>query len=493
VKNEEYKEKAMSEVALLIGGESLSAQSGRFYDRIDPVKNTVATRAAAAGVSDVDAAVAAASKVFKDWSATGPGRRRELLLRAAEVLLKHMDEFVQYIVTETGATAGWAGFNVAAGATFLREAASMTTQISGEVIASDVPDNLAMAIRQPLGVCAGIAPWNAPVILGIRSMAMPLACGNTVVFKASELCPATHRLIGTVMQEAGFPDGVINVITNDPADAAEIVGALIDHPAVRHVNFTGSTRVGRIVSERAARHLKPVLLELGGKSPLIVLDDADIDAAVDAAAFGAFMNQGQICMSTERIVVDAKIADEFVKRFAAKAEKLSLGDPSAGPAILGALVDQRAADRVVALTKDAVAKGAHLAAGGNCEGTLMRPTVVDHVQPGMRIYAEESFGPVVTIVRVNGDEEALRAANDTDFGLSAAIFSKDIARAWALARRVESGICHINGPTVHDEPQMPFGGVKASGYGRFGGKAAVDEFTVLRWITIQTGARHYPF
>ncbi len=483
----------MNEVTLLIGGKSLAAQSGRFYDRIDPVKNAVATRAPAAGVSDVDAAVAAASMAFKEWSVAGPGHRRGLLLRAAEVLLQHMDEFVQYIVAETGATAGWAGFNVAAGATFLREAASMTTQISGEVIASDVPDNLAMAIRQPLGVCVGIAPWNAPVILGIRSMAMPLACGNTVVFKASELCPATHRLIGSVMQEAGFPDGVVNVITNNPSDAAEIVGALIDHPAVRHINFTGSTRVGRIVSERAAHHLKPVLLELGGKSPLIILDDADIDAAVDAAAFGAFMNQGQICMSTERIVVDGKIADEFVKRFAAKAEKLSLGDPSAGPAILGALVDQRAADRVVALTKDAVAKGAHLAAGGQCEGTLMRATVVDHVQPGMRIYAEESFGPVVTIVRVNGDEEALRAANDTEFGLSAAIFSKDIARAWALARRVESGICHINGPTVHDEPQMPFGGVKASGYGRFGGKAAVDEFTVLRWITIQTGARHYPF
>jgi acyl-CoA reductase-like NAD-dependent aldehyde dehydrogenase len=483
----------MNEVTLFIGGKSGPAQSGRSYERIDPVKKTGASRVAAAGSADVDLAVQAASASFRAWSGTGPGRRRELLLRAADVLLQHMDKFVQYMVAETGATAGWARFNVATGANFLREAASMTTQIAGEVIASDVPDSLAMAVRQPLGVCAGIAPWNAPVILGIRAIAMPLACGNTVVFKASEACPATHRLIGTVMQEAGFPDGVVNVITNDPADAAEVVEALIDHPAVRHINFTGSTRVGRIVSERAARKLKPVLLELGGKSPMIVLDDADLDAAVDAAAFGAFMNQGQICMSTERIVVDDKIADEFVKRFAAKARTLSLGDPSAGPAILGALVDQRAADRLVDLMRDAVDKGAQLAAGGRLDGTLMQATVVDHVQPGMRIYAEESFGPVVTIVRVNGDEEALRAANDTDYGLSAAVFSKDIARAWAMARRVESGICHINGPTVHDEPQMPFGGVKASGYGRFGGKAAVDEFTVLRWITVQTGARHYPF
>jgi acyl-CoA reductase-like NAD-dependent aldehyde dehydrogenase len=483
----------MNEVSLLIGGKAVPALSGRTYDRIDPVKNITATRAAAAGVADVNAAIEAASGSFGAWSSTGPGRRRELLLRAADILLKHSDEFAQLIVRETGATLPWGGFNVAFAANLLREAASMTTQISGEVIPTDVPDNLAMAVRQPLGVCVGIAPWNAPVILGVRAIAAPLACGNTVVFKASETCPAVHALIGTVMQEAGLPDGVVNVLTNAPADAAEVVNALIDHPAVRHINFTGSTRVGRLVAERAARHLKPVLLELGGKAPLIILDDADIDAAVNAAAFGAFMNQGQICMSTERIVVDNKIADEFVERFAAKAASLSLGDPSSGSTVLGAIVDPRSADRVTELIDDAVAKGARLAAGGKRDGTLMHATVLDHVQPGMRIYGEESFGPLATIVRVSGDEHALRVANDTEFGLSAAVFSRDVARAWSLAKRVESGICHINAPTVHDEPQMPFGGVKSSGYGRFGGKAAIDEFTVLRWITIQTGARHYPF
>jgi acyl-CoA reductase-like NAD-dependent aldehyde dehydrogenase len=471
----------------------VAAQSGKTFLRIDPVKGAAATRAAAAGVADVDLAVRSAAAAFEAWAGTGPGQRRELLLRAADVLLSHQAEFIRYTVAETGATEGWAGFNVAAGATLLREAASMTTQITGEVIPTDVPENLAMAFRQPLGVCVGIAPWNAPVILGVRALALPLACGNTVVFKASEACPAVHRLIGTALKEAGLPDGVVNVLTNDPADAAEVVNALIDHPLVRHINFTGSTRVGRIVAERAGRHLKPVLLELGGKAPLIVLDDADLDAAVNAAAFGAFLNQGQICMSTERIVVDAKIADEFVKRLAAKAASLPLRDPSLGPTVLGSVVDQRAATRVNELVDDAVAQGAQLSAGGKGESTLMPATVLDRVTPKMRIYAEESFGPVVTVVRVNGDEEALRTANDTDFGLAAAVFSRDIARAWALARRVESGICHINGPTVHDEPQMPFGGVKASGYGRFGGKAGVDEFTVLRWITIQTGERHYPF
>ena len=406
---------------------------------------------------------------------------------------QRIPEFTRLLVAETGATEGWAGFNVAFAANMLREAASITTQIAGELIPTDVPDNLSMAVRQPLGVCVGIAPWNAPVILGVRALAVPLACGNTVVFKASEACPAVHRLIGDAFQEAGFPDGVVNVLTNDPADAAEIVAALIDHPLTRHINFTGSTHVGRIVAERAARHLKPVLLELGGKAPMIVLDDADLDEAVNAAAFGAFMNQGQICMSTERIVVDAKVADEFVKRLSAKAANLPLRDPSQGPAVLGAIVDERAAKRVADLLDDAVAKGARIAAGGKGEGTLMPATVLDRVTPAMRIYGEESFGPVVTIVRADGDEDALRIANDTEFGLSAAVFSRDFARAWSLARRVQSGICHINGPTVHDEPQMPFGGVKSSGYGRFGGKQAIDEFTIVRWITVQTGPRHYPF
>lgn len=457
------------------------------------MKGSVATRAAAATVADVDAAVSAAADALPGWSATGPSRRRELLLRAAEVLLSHQQEFVDLMIAETGSTAGWAGFNVAFGASILREAASITTQIHGEVIPSDIPDAFAMAIRQPIGVCVGIAPWNAPVILGVRAVAMPLACGNSVVFKASEACPGVHRLIGTALHEAGVPDGVVNVITNAPDDGPEIVGALIDHPGVRHINFTGSTRVGRIVAERAARHLKPVLLELGGKAPLIVLDDADLNEAVNAAAFGAFMNQGQICMSTERIVVDDKVADEFVERLSKKAAGLPLADPSLGPTVLGSMVDARSATHVTELIDDALAKGARLTAGGTREGTLISATVLDRVTQAMRIYGEESFGPVVSIIRVKDDEEALSAANDTEYGLSAAIFSQNIPRALKLAGRVQSGICHINGPTVQDEPQMPFGGVKASGYGRFGGMASIEEFTTLRWITVQTGSRHYPF
>jgi acyl-CoA reductase-like NAD-dependent aldehyde dehydrogenase len=314
-----------------------------------------------------------------------------------------------------------------------------------------------------------------------------------VVLKASEMCPGTHKLIGDLFREAGFPAGVVNVVTNAPKDAGAVVEALIAHKAVRRVNFTGSSRVGKIVARTCAEHLKPVLLELGGKSPLIVLDDADIDEAVNAAAFGAFANQGQICMSTERIVVDEKVADAFVERFAAKAKSLSVGDPREGKAVLGSLIDRGAAERVTALVLDACAKGAKLVAGGQVSGTLINAHVLDHVTPEMRIYEEESFGPVTTVVRVKGDEEAVRVANDTPYGLSSAVFSRNVTRAFAVARRLETGICHINGPTVHDEAQMPFGGVKDSGYGRFGGKAAINEFTELRWITIQSGHRHYPF
>jgi acyl-CoA reductase-like NAD-dependent aldehyde dehydrogenase len=337
-----------------------------------------------------------------------------------------------------------------------------------------------------------IAPWNAPVILGVRALALPLACGNTVILKASEICPGTHRLIAECLREAGLPPGVLNVITNAPEDAPVLIEALISHPAVRRINFTGSTRVGQIIALIAAKYLKPVLLELGGKAPLIVLDDADIDAAVAAAAFGAFMNQGQICMSTERIVVDQKIADAFVAKFATKAETLVAGDPRKGDTPLGSLIGTDAADRIQGLIKDAVGKGARVVAGGKVRGTLMSATVVDHVTSSMRIYGEESFGPVVTIVRVSGVDEAVRIANDTEYGLSAAVFGRDIARALGVAKRIESGICHVNGPTVHDEAQMPFGGVKASGYGRFGGKAGIAEFTELRWITIETGPQHYP-
>ena len=473
----------MLRVNLMIGDRDVSATYGRSFERIEPLTGLVATEAAAATIADAVAAAEAAARAFATWSALGPSERRAKLMAAAEVVQSRAEDFAEAMMAEIGATAAWCEFNVRLAAGMLREAAAMTTQIGGEVIPSDRPGRLAMAMRQPAGVVLGIAPWNAPVILGVRAIAMPLACGNTVILKASELCPATHRLIGTALRDAGLPDGVVNVVTNAPEDAGKVVEALISHPAVRRVSFTGSTRTGRLVAETAARYLKPILLELGGKAPLVVLDDADLDRAVAAAAFGAFVNQGQVCMSTE----------PFLAKLAAKARALPAGDPREGDVVLGSLVDLDAAARLRALVDDALAKGARLVAGGEVEGTVMTATVLDGVTPAMRIYAEESFGPVVAVVRAKDVDDAVRIANDTEYGLAAAVFGRDVARALEVAKRIESGICHVNSSTVDDEAQMPFGGTKASGYGRFGGKAAIDAFTELRWITIATASQEYPF
>ena len=480
------------DIQQIIGGKFVGAISGKTFDRIDPFTGKVATRSPASGLDDVKAAVAAAQAAFSAWSKTGPAERRALLNKAADVLASKVGEFTELLTAETGGTGPWAGFNTMLAAGMLREAAGMTTQIQGDIIPSDKPGTLSMAIRQPAGVCLGIAPWNAPIILGVRALAMALACGNTVILKASESCPGIHVTIGRAFVEAGFPEGVVNVITNAPEDAAAVVEALISAPEVKRVNFTGSTKIGRIIGELCGRNLKPALLELGGKAPMIVLDDADIDAAVNGAIFGAFANMGQICMSTERLIVHEKIADEFVSKLAARASKLPAGDPR-GHVVLGSLVSPGAAEKMDAFISDATGKGATVAAGGKRTGSVVEATVLDNVRSGMRAYDEESFGPVKPVIRVKDEDEAIRVANDTEYGLSASVYSRDIQRAMAVAARIESGICHINGPTVHDEAQMPFGGVKGSGYGRFGGKAAISEFTDLRWITIEDPHQHYPF
>ncbi|SFR08744.1 aldehyde dehydrogenase [Poseidonocella sedimentorum] len=482
----------METLKLLIDGEQVASNDGATFSRNNPLTGAVATTAAAATPGDARRAADAAARAFDAWSKTGPGERRALLTAAADKLQEAGGKIAEAMAEEIGATAAWAGFNVKLASDMLREAGSMTTMIKGEIIPSNRPGSMAMAIRQPVGVVLSIAPWNAPVILGIRSIAMPLACGNTVVMKSSEIAPRTHALMIEAVQSAGFPAGVVNVISNAPEDASKVVETLIAHDAVRRVNFTGSTRVGRIIAELSARHLKPALLELGGKAPMIVLDDADMDAAVAGAAFGAYMNQGQICMSTERLIVDASIADAFVEKLAAKVSTLAVGDPREGKTPLGCVVDQGAADRIEGLIRDAVEKGAVIAAGGHSNGVLMEATLIDHVTPTMRLYREESFGPTASVVRVGSVDEAIRVANDTEYGLSASVYGRDVTRALSVARRIESGICHVNGPTVHDEAQMPFGGVKDSGYGRFGGTAGIAEFTDLRWITVQDGIPHYP-
>jgi vanillin dehydrogenase len=452
-----------------------------------------ASAAAAAIREDARAAVVAAELAFPGWSATPPGERSRLLERASELLMERQGEIATLVTDETGGTLDWGMFNVQLASGMLAYYAGQTDAPADEQeIPSHIPGKQAKAVRQPVGVVVGIAPWNAPVILGVRAVAAPLAYGNTVVLKASEVCPRTHAAIVDALRDAGIPSGAIQLVTNDPDDAAEVVDELIAHPAVRRISFTGSTRVGRIIAENAARRLKRVLLELGGNAPLVVLADADLDQAVAAATFGSFMHQGQICMSTERIVIDRSVADEFAQKLAERASSLKVGDPREPDTQIGPLVNEDALKRVTEHVEDALARGAKLLTGGKAQGLYFTPTVLMGVTPEMRVYSEESFGPVVAIVPVDGIDEAVRVANGTEYGLSSGVFSGNVDTAMDVARRLETGICHINDATVNDEPPMPFGGVKHSGWGRFGGKAALEEFTELRWITIQDSPREYP-
>jgi acyl-CoA reductase-like NAD-dependent aldehyde dehydrogenase len=483
----------MMDVQLIIDNAPVASEKGAVFERKDPVSGQVVTRAAAASASDAARAADSAQAAFAQWSQTGPTERRKILLAAADKLEAKVEPIGQAMAAEIGASGLWSGFNVFAAAALIREAAALTTQIQGETIPTDKPGALSMTLRQPVGVVLSIVPWNGPVILAARAIAYPIACGNTVVFRASELSPKTHALIAEAFHEAGLPAGVLNFIVNAPADAPEIIDTLIAHPAIRRINFTGSTRVGRIIAEKAGRNLKRCLLELGGKAPFVVLDDADIDDAVNAAIFGTFLYQGQICMSTERFVVDEAVADNFVERFARRAGELAAGNPMENPAcVIGPMIEARSGERINAMIDDAISKGAKIAVGGLANGAQMSATIVDHVKPGMTIYDEETFGPVTTIVRVKGAEEAVRVANDTEYGLAAAVFGRDVTRALDVARRIDAGHVHVNGSTVQNEPQAPYGGMKNSGYGRFDGRAVIDEFTELKWVTVEPAGQAYP-
>lgn len=482
------------DTSLHIDNKKIQAVGGATFERVNPISGKTVTRSAAAGVKDSLAAVNSASRAFTDWSKTGPGERRALLLKVADEIEARMGDFVAAMQAEVGANELWSQFNVMLASNLFREAASIATQIQGETIPTDKPGTLSMTVRQPAGVVLSIVPWNGPVVLAARAIAYPLVCGNTVVFRASETSPRTHELIAEAVTAAGFPDGALNFITHDLSTAPEAIEAIIAHPAIRRINFTGSTRVGRIIGEKCGKYLKRSILELGDKSPMIVLDDANVDDAVTAGIFGAFLYQGQICMSTERIIVDEKIADEFVEKFTALAKELPLGDPTAQSAcILGPVISMDAADRLKGLLEDAVSKGARLAAGGPGDGAMMPATVLDGVTPEMRIYTEETFGPILSIIRAKDTDDAVRIANDTEYGLSAAVFGQDISRTLDVAGLIESGSVHVNGATVQNEAQAPYGGTKSSGFGKFDGRAVIDEFTELKWITVEKSGQGYPF
>ncbi|MFF7844665.1 aldehyde dehydrogenase family protein [Streptomyces ossamyceticus] len=480
---------------LLIGGKDVPAASGRTTEDFEPYTGEVYATVAAAGPEDVRRAVDAADAAFEDWAALAPFARRAVFFKAAELLEARGEQVAEIMAREAGGTRPWALFNVMLAANILREAAAAITAPRGEVLSSQKEGALSLAVREPLGVVAAFAPWNAPVILGVRAVAAPLAAGNTVVVKPSEDAPiACGLLVADVFREAGLPDGVLNVITNAPEDAAEIAEALISDERVRAVNFTGSTNVGRIIGEHAARHLKPAVLELGGKNAVIVLDDADVDYAVDAVTFSVFMNAGQICMSGDRILVHESLAEEFAQKFTAKVATLRAGDPGHPHTVVGPLVTASAAERIAALVQDAVAKGATvLTGGGRPEGAVHPATVLTDVPKDADLYYTESFGPLCVLETFAADDIAVKLANDTDNGLSCGIITENATHGLAVARRIRTGIVHINDQSVADEPQVPFGGVKASGYGRFGGRWGIEAFSNTRWVTMSTQQAHYPF
>ncbi|GAA3437527.1 aldehyde dehydrogenase [Kutzneria kofuensis] len=480
---------------LVIGGEDVPALDGRTTEDLNPYTGEVYAVVAAGGAADVTRAVDAAQQAFPAWSATSPAARRRIFLKAADIMETKADEAVALMAEEVGGVAGWAHFNLGLAAGILRDAAAAIGQPLGEVLSTETEGQLSLALREPAGVVAAFAPWNAPLILGTRSLAVPLAVGNTVVLKPSEDAPiACGLFLADVLREAGLPAGVLNVVTNAPADAADVARTLISDKRVRVVNFTGSTRVGRIIGTTAAEHIKPAVLELGGKNALLVLDDADIDYAVNAATFGAFHNAGQICMSADRLLVHRSVAAEFTEKLAAKASSLPHGDPTDPGTVIGPLITAAAAQRVSELVADAVAAGAALrAGGGQADGARYPATVLADVTPEMRIFNEEIFGPAVTVTTVDTDEQAIEIANNTDYGLTAGVLTEDARRGLAVARRLRTGIVHVNNQTVDDEPQVPFGGVKSSGYGRFGGRWGVEAFTSTRWVTVAGQHNGFPY
>jgi acyl-CoA reductase-like NAD-dependent aldehyde dehydrogenase len=478
---------------LFIGGQDVPALNGATTEDLNPYTGEVYAVVAAGGPEDITRAVDAAHAAFPAWAATKPAQRRRIFLKAGDILENRAAEAAKLMAEEVGEVSVFANFNVTLAANILREAAAAVSQPQGEVLATDTDGQLSLALREPLGVVAAFSPWNAPLILGMRAFAVPIAVGNTVVLKPSEEAPiACGLFLADVMHEAGLPAGVLNVVTNAPADAAEVARTLIADKRVRNVNFTGSTNVGRIIGGIAAEHIKPAVLELGGKNALLVLDDADVDYAVNAATFGSFNNAGQICLSTDRILVHRSIVSEFTDKFAAKVASLLHGDPTDPATIVGPLVNARAAQRVAKLVDEAVAAGATVWTGGVApEGASYQPTVLSDVTPNMRIFDEEIFGAAVTVITVDDDEQAIAVANDTEYGLTAGVVTEDAGRGLAIARRLRTGIVHVNDQTVDDEPQAPFGGVKSSGYGKFGGRWGVDAFTETRWVTV--AGRHTVF
>ena len=476
--------------SLYIDGKWSGAADGAVADDFNPATGALFARVAQAGRADALRAVEAAYKARESWARLIVSERAAILLRAAEILATRVDEFREVLVEESGSTFGKSMFEVFYCIDLLRSAAGDARHIFGETLPHSMNGQVGMTVRQPLGVIAGIAPFNAPFLLAMKKVVLALAAGNCFVLKPSEETPVTGIKIAELFEAAGLPPGVLNVV---PGPSRDVAGVLLSDPRVRMITFTGSTQVGKLIAVEAAKHLKKITLEMGGKNPLIVLRDADVDYAVRAGCFGIYFHQGQVCMANSRIIVEAPVFDEFCEKFAARAKTYKVGDPHDPQTVIGPLIRRTQCAFIDEHVKDAVAKGARVLTGGTHQDNFYQPTVVAGVTSEMRIYGEESFGPITSIIKAGSSEEALAIANDTSYGLAAGVITNDLQKAMDLALRLESGMVHINDTTVSDEPHVPFGGIKNSGFGREGGRYSMEEMTELKWITVQLGQRQFPF
>lgn len=475
---------------LYIGGQWVP--TARSFEDLNPSDNSLYARIPDASATDMRRAIDAAHSAFGAWAELPFHERAHLLLKVADIWDKRAADFCASAMAEGG---GWKGkglFEAGYVSEVFRSSSALCYQSIGDVLPSE-HKKFMMATRFPLGVVGVISPWNMPGILTSRGFAAALAVGNTIVLKPSEDTPYSGGLyFAEILEEAGIPPGVFNVVTCSRESVGAVGDEMIANPKVKAMSFTGSTAVGRQIAAKCGAYLKKVCVELGGKDSMIVLEDADLDAAARAANFGSFMHQGQVCMSTEKLLIHEKVYDGFMDKFLTRARKLKTGHTNDPSNVIGPLVNTRQAERVKALIADAVAKGAHVDLGGRSWDNFVEPTVLSNVDSSMNIWNEETFGPVVIVSPFRDEEEAIQLNNDTEYGLTAAIWSRNEARALDIAMRLETGIAHVNCQNINDEPHVPFGGTKASGVGRYGGRWSLDAFTELRWITLDRGGRHFP-
>jgi vanillin dehydrogenase len=477
---------------LFVGGEWKSTHTT--FDDINPSDGTIWAKAPEAVRADAAAAIEAADAAFGEWSAMPFNARAQLMTKVADIIMARQADLVAALQAEGGGWFGKGMFESGYTAEIFRSAGAHNYQSLGEVLPSEY-GKFSIAVRRPMGVVSVISPWNFPALLSARGFAFPVAAGNTVVLKPSEETPYTGGLFfAEVFEEAGVPSGVLNVITCSRTNVDDVGDELIDNPLVKGISFTGSTPVGRSINAKAGAALKKCCVELGGKDCLVVCNDADMERATQAANFGGFMHQGQICMSVEKVLVQDSIFDEFLEKFVERAARLRVGDTTADKGhIIGPLINDRQAERVKAQLEDALSKGAKVALGGGVDnGRFIDPTILTGVTPDMTIYYEETFGPVIPVIPFSTDDEAVDLVNATEYGLSAGIMSRDENRALDIANRLNTGTCHVNCSSVNDEPHVPFGGFKSSGVGKHGGKWSLETFTETRWITLERGGRLFP-